>query len=164
MASPQSVIVSPLQSSYLDVAYQLHCQNHIAPWNKNTFSECNQKLYMTLQAINSERFEGYCILHQVCDEVTIMDIAVARTSRRKGIGRKLLQHALDHAKLNNANTVWLEVRASNQAAILLYQKAGFAIQQIRKQYYPTETGTEDGVVMSLNFRALSSSEMGNLHE
>jgi ribosomal-protein-alanine N-acetyltransferase len=48
-----------------------------------------------------------------------------------------------------ASTIFLEVRASNQRAIQLYQMAGFNEIGLRKNYYPTAQGKEHAVIMAL---------------
>ena len=44
-------------------------------------------------------------------------------------------------------TLWLEVRASNAAAIALYESLGFNEATIRRNYYPTADGHEDAIIM-----------------
>ena len=42
-----------------------------------------------------------------------------------------------------------EVRASNVAAIALYESVGFNEATIRRNYYPTADGREDAIIMAL---------------
>jgi len=46
-------------------------------------------------------------------------------------------------------TLWLEVRASNAAAIALYEQLDFNEVSIRRNYYPTKDGKEDAIMMAL---------------
>jgi ribosomal-protein-alanine N-acetyltransferase len=46
-------------------------------------------------------------------------------------------------------TLWLEVRASNTAAIALYESLGFNEATIRRNYYPAKEGREDAIIMAL---------------
>ena len=55
---------------------------------------------------------------------------------------------LTKARLKGAVCATLEVRASNAAAIHLYEDLGFVQSTVRKQYYPDNK--EDAVVMMLN--------------
>jgi [ribosomal protein S18]-alanine N-acetyltransferase len=45
--------------------------------------------------------------------------------------------------------MFLEVRASNQTAISLYESMGFCEMSIRRGYYPANSGREDAVLMGL---------------
>jgi len=46
--------------------------------------------------------------------------------------------------------MFLEVRASNKAAIRLYERAGFEQVSVRRDYYPAVVGREDGLVYILS--------------
>ena len=47
-----------------------------------------------------------------------------------------------------ADTAYLEVRASNRAALALYEGEGFIEDGVRKDYYPAGSGREDALLMS----------------
>jgi ribosomal-protein-alanine N-acetyltransferase len=61
----------------------------------------------------------------------------------------LLKEVIRQANLAHAKTIYLEVRASNQTAIHLYDKHGFNEMSIRKDYYRAKEGREDAVLMGL---------------
>ena len=79
------------------------------------------------------------------DEGQITNIAVHPDHRRKGYGAAITRALLRHAKDAKLESVSLEVRASNTAAIELYKKAGFAEAGRRKGFYAKPT--EDALVM-----------------
>lgn len=81
----------------------------------------------------------------VADEAEIASVCVDPAYRRLGGGRKLLQTLLKRARLSGAQNVYLEVRASNQAAQKLYRCAGFECIGVRKRYYTNPL--EDAVLM-----------------
>lgn len=92
---------------------------------------------------------------QVFDELQIMQIAVARAFRRRG-----LAEAMTHALVDSASdvaVVMLEVRLSNTAARALYTKLGFIESGYRKNYYAVgASGSgEDAVLMELQVHPLS---------
>lgn len=77
---------------------------------------------------------GFAMLSVVMDQAEILNIAIRPQHQKLGSGKRLLQHALE--QLPNAVTdVFLEVRASNRAAIQLYETKGFKLTGRRKQYY-----------------------------
>ncbi|KGK42850.1 hypothetical protein LH51_04125, partial [Nitrincola sp. A-D6] len=61
---------------------------------------------------------------------------------QQGLGRILLQQILDNLSEQGVARLLLEVRASNAAAIALYQCCDLQQDAIRKDYYET---TEPGV-------------------
>ena len=84
--------------------------------------------------------EGYCSFlakeeEEVIDEADITNVAVLPSHRKKGIARKLLKQLLEEAKKQNLHSIYLEVRASNIAAVTLYEHAGFKEVGQRKNYY-----------------------------
>ncbi len=79
------------------------------------------------------------------DEGQITNIAVHPDCRRRGYGAAILHALLRHAKDCHLESVSLEVRASNTAAIALYRGAGFTEAGRRKGFY--QKPTEDALVM-----------------
>ena len=76
--------------------------------------------------------------------MSINNIAVSENYRRKGIARALLQKML--SDLSGADSVTLEVRKSNAAAIALYESFGFERVGERRGFY--EKPTEDALLMT----------------
>ena len=79
------------------------------------------------------------------DEGQITNIAVHPDHRRKGYGAAITRSLLRHAKDAKLESVSLEVRVSNTAAINLYKEAGFVEMGRRKGFY--QKPTEDALVM-----------------
>ena len=79
------------------------------------------------------------------DEGQITNIAVHPDHRRKGYGMAITRALLRHAKDAKLESVSLEVRASNTAAINLYKQVGFCEAGRRKGFY--QKPTEDALVM-----------------
>ena len=92
------------------------------------------------------RIVGYLLYWHVVDEAHVINVAVAPQERRHGIGRALVAHLLHHAKGSGIIKLLLEVRASNEAAIRLYESAGFTKFNVRSRYY---NDGEDAVEMVL---------------
>ncbi|MFI3177939.1 MAG: ribosomal protein S18-alanine N-acetyltransferase, partial [Methylococcaceae bacterium] len=81
-------------------------------------------------------------------EAHILNISVDPVEKNQGIGRKMLENLIDVAR-GRAETVFLEVRPSNTAAIALYEDVGFNEIGVRKGYYPAENGREDAIMLAL---------------
>lgn len=83
-------------------------------------------------------------------EWEIENVAVSADARRHGIGVKLIQAVATQAQHRGAEALILEVRASNQAARGLYERAGFNEAGRRKDYYANPT--EDAIHYRLDLR------------
>jgi [ribosomal protein S18]-alanine N-acetyltransferase len=95
---------------------------------------------------------GYFVAMLVLDEAHLLNLAVSPRYQAQGCGRFLLQAFSLWAQGAGAQTLWLEVRASNARALNLYRRFGFVQQGVRKAYYPVDhtpnSAREDAVVMS----------------
>jgi ribosomal-protein-alanine N-acetyltransferase len=69
--------------------------------------------------------------------------------RRQGYGRRLLNALLFKVQDASAQSVFLEVRPSNHAAMQLYLSAGFREIGIRPAYYQAHDGRENAIVLAL---------------
>jgi ribosomal-protein-alanine N-acetyltransferase len=83
----------------------------------------------------------------IVDEIHIATIATHPDFRQQGIGKKLLSHVLQAAKAEGALTSFLEVRESNNAAIMMYRKFGYVESGRREGYY--KDNDEDAILMTL---------------
>jgi ribosomal-protein-alanine acetyltransferase len=87
---------------------------------------------------------GFIVFRLVAgDEGEILNLAVDPGRRRLGVGMRLLRHAL----AAGAEVWYLEVRASNEAAVQFYRRAGFRAVGTRHRYYSNPV--EDAVVMRM---------------
>ncbi len=115
---------------------------------KNVFRQPGER-YLNFKLTADDRMAAFAITQVVLDEATLFNIAVDPDFQRRGLGRMLLEHLIDELEKRGVVTLWLEVRASNAAAIALYESLGFNEATIRRNYYPTAQGHEDAIIMAL---------------
>jgi ribosomal-protein-alanine acetyltransferase len=98
-----------------------------------------------LVAENNGNVLGFLATRQTApDEREVLNLAVEASARRQGIARALLETAIKQG----IGAVFLEVRASNSAALALYRAAGFRVVGERKRYY--HDPQENGIVMKFD--------------
>ena len=78
-------------------------------------------------------------------DLHILKIATLPEYRRHGLGSKLMAIAEEHAHQMAGETLTLEVRPTNTAAIGLYEALGYERMGVRKGYY---TDDSDALVMT----------------
>ena len=117
------------------------------PWNEEMVSSSIQGTYDHVRILETPEGEiaGYIIYSAVCDSADLLRVAVDAGSRRRGIGRKLMEAMIGDCKNRNVQSIFLEVRESNAAAIAMYEQLGFMKISTRKKYY--DSPVEDGLVM-----------------
>jgi len=128
----------------------LEAQIHAAPWTIGNFRDALAAGYVTRVGERACGIVAYGVLMAAPGEAQILNLSVVPDARREGLGRALLHHLIDEARGLNAGQVFLEVRASNLAAIGLYEAEGFAAVARRLGYYPgaeTDAPREDALVM-----------------
>jgi ribosomal-protein-alanine N-acetyltransferase len=81
----------------------------------------------------------------VFDEIHINNLAIRPQYRQRGIGTALLHHVLAAARQLGARRATLEVRASNDGARRLYERLGFYVAGIRRNYYSNPV--EDALIL-----------------
>ena len=137
-----------LSETHLASILEIEQEANSAPWSERSFrNELGHPHGIFITAIGDGNVVGYGGVWLVVDEAHITNIAVARSHRREGIGRKIMIELLKQAKERGMECSTLEVRKSNEAAIRLYEALGYASTAARKGYYPDNK--EDAVVMWL---------------
>ena len=124
-------------------------QAHSHPMSEKTIASCFGALYHNIGLYKDNQLLGFAIVHQVIDEATLMDICIAPDAQGLGLGRALIDEIINSLKARDAVLLQLEVRASNRNAIELYKKTGFIEVGRRTDYYPTDSGREDAILMEL---------------
>tara|TARA_Y100000590_G_scaffold266442_1_gene299268 strand:- start:2790 stop:3299 length:510 start_codon:yes stop_codon:yes gene_type:complete len=65
----------------------------------------------------------------------VVSFAILEEYRLKGIGKKIVEQAIEGMKVKKCNEAYLEVRTDNQAAIRLYENFGFSKIATLNAYY-----------------------------
>jgi ribosomal-protein-alanine N-acetyltransferase len=122
------------------------------PWSPGIFRDCLLAGYTSLVLEQAGTVIGYGLMSVAAGEAHLLNLALAQSARGQGHGRRLLDHMLDLAQGAGVESLYLEVRPSNRAALDLYQRAGFELIGRRRAYYRAIGGTEDAVVLVRRLR------------
>jgi [ribosomal protein S18]-alanine N-acetyltransferase len=116
------------------------------PWRESTFESLLHRSDADLiAAVADGRLVGYAVCWTVVDQAELGNVAVDVEWRNRGVGRRLVEAALERARRRAAEECFLEVRESNRSAQSLYEKCGFRSIGRRRRYYSNPT--EDALVM-----------------
>ena len=116
------------------------------PWSENSVRyELNNPLSLWIVAVDGDRVVGYVGSQSVLGESDMMNLAVRKEYRRTGIGACLVLELVEKLRATGNYQLTLEVRASNTAAIHLYDKMGFLQVGKRPGYY--HNPKEDALIL-----------------
>lgn len=141
-----SIEIRPARAGDIDRIMVIERENFSVPWPREGFEfelECPESLFFV--AADGDALAGFAILRTAYEEGELFNIAVDTVCRRRGVGRQLLDTVLYEAARKEVKTVFLEVRASNEAAKALYLSRGFEAVGLRRGYY--DKPKEDAIVM-----------------
>lgn len=138
--------VTPMGAAHAAQIAVLERETFSLPWDEASIrAELDNPLSLWLVAAEGETVLGYVGSQTCFDDTDILNVAVRSDCRRRGIAEALMRELERLLPLRGAERITLEVRASNDPAIRLYEKLGYARVGLRKGYY--EKPREDAVIM-----------------
>jgi ribosomal-protein-alanine N-acetyltransferase len=144
----------PLQITQLTSADQIpsvleiEAASFTSPWTREMYlSELENRnvSYCFLASFDNGPAIGFCSFWRVLDELHINNLAVLPDFRHRGVGAELLAFVLNEGARLGALRATLEVRRSNTPALMLYERYGFTVAGIRRDYYTNPQ--EDALIL-----------------
>jgi ribosomal-protein-alanine N-acetyltransferase len=142
------LVIEPLTQADIDDVLALEESAFTNPWTRTMYLaelENAGVSYCFLARDARRRAVGFCSFWRVLDELHINNLAVLPEIRRQGVGKRLLEFVLEKGVELGAKRATLEVRRSNNAARVLYERFGFTVAGVRAAYYSKPV--EDALVL-----------------
>ncbi|WP_370261172.1 ribosomal protein S18-alanine N-acetyltransferase [Limnobacter sp.] len=146
--------IRPMTEADVPAVMLVETQIYEFPWSGRNFIDSMRAGYRLHCMWLDQQLVGYIVLMHVVDEFHLLNISVRADLQGRGHGKHLLLWGLDQARAAGASGMLLEVRPSNTSARALYEKQGFKLIGVRKNYYPAREGREDALVMFKKFSAM----------
>ena len=147
MQVAQRLAVTKMRFDDIDTVQQIEHDIFPTPWPKNAYeselARNPQAQYLVLR--DGDTIVAYGGLWKVGWEAHVTTIGVRGSHQRRGYGTTMFAALIQRAYAVGARWVTLEVRASNDHAVRLYERFGLVAIARRRGYY-TDNG-EDAVVM-----------------
>jgi ribosomal-protein-alanine N-acetyltransferase len=148
--SAQSDVYRAMKLDDLDEVLDIERASFLTPWTPDLFvqefSNRRSRKGVVCRAEDGKVL-GYVIWWVVFEEGHLMNIAVDPAFKRRGVATLMMDNMIARCRKDGVTRISLEVRRSNDAAILLYAKYGFNPVGLRKNYYVDEG--EDAILMDL---------------
>ena len=125
------------------------------PWTREMYEQERRqpdRSFLAVCRTDESGVAGYISFWLIVDEVHINNVAVRPESRGTGVGRRLVEFALEHGARRGAAVALLEVRRSNLTARRLYERLGFRQLGVRTGYYADPV--DDALVLTKDIRNL----------
>lgn len=146
----ERIKIEPMKEEDLPSVMAIEKDSFPVPWSESSFLyelKKNKDVSSLMVARINDLLVGYVCYWLIYKEIHIMNLAVHQAFRRQGIGEALIRTVLKEARSRGGERATLEVRQSNIPAIRLYEKLGFKVIAIRRDYY--DVPREDALVMWL---------------
>lgn len=142
----------PMTLADLDRVLALEVQAYSHPWSRGNFIDSLAAGYQAVLRLGADaQLLGYFLAQPGFQETHLLNLTVAPRHQRQGHGQALVAQLQAWARARGDQALWLEVRASNPAALALYRRLGFMQMGLRKGYYPASgQQREDALVLRLN--------------
>lgn len=142
--------IVPMTIAHIPALAAIETACFSVPWSAAALAEeLDNPHAVFLVAAEGDRVLGYVGMHHLLDEGFITNVAVSPDARRRGVAGRLLAALDAYGRLNGLYRLTLEVRASNAAAIALYEGAGYVADGVRPGFYSHPI--EDAVIYSRYF-------------
>lgn len=141
-----SLSIRSLQVGDLDAVVAIETLTSVHPWSLAQF---HQSIEQAAVLVSERQVLGYAVISTAANEAEIHNIAVVPEFQSRGLGSFLLDHSIGTLPAEILK-LYLEVRVSNFTAIRLYTNRRFQKVGERRDYYRTEYGCEDALVMRLD--------------
>lgn len=121
------------------------------PWCEDDFIRClRQRNCIGMVAEYDDRVVGFMIYELHKTRLHIMNFAVSRDFRRRGVGRQMLGKLIGKLSHQRRTRIMLEVRETNLAAQLFFRAEGFRAVSVLRDFY--DDTTEDAYLMQYRYR------------
>jgi len=148
MDNPQQIDFRQMTAEDLNDVMQVELTVYPYPWTKGILGDCIRTGYDCWVITDQQKIIGHGVLSVAAGESHLLNLAVSPDYQGQGIGRQMLAHLMDIARVKSADMILLEVRPSNKAAIHIYESIGFNEIGCRKAYYPAPKGKEDALLLA----------------
>lgn len=135
--SGKSFLIRRARAEDVDAVAAIEAAAFSNPWHPHTFRSLihqNRALITVAEAPWGEIL-GYSVAWWVMEQGELANLAVKEEHRGRGIGAALLDRVLLDLQEAGVESLFLEVRMSNQGALALYRSRGFTQVALRRDYY-----------------------------
>lgn len=163
--SGKKISLRAMNEADIDAVVEIEKSVNPSPWSVGNFrssvnkGDCVLVAEELLEAASSKQANkkeqkseilAYAVFSTGGGEAEVLIIAVTKKLQQQGAAKKILTYYIESVT-GDIENIFLEVRASNQAAINLYDGLGFNQVGLRPSYYPKSDSSkarEDALIFA----------------
>ncbi len=138
----------PATEEDLEQTAKIDAGSNQPPWSEEAFrqelSKAHSHFWVVTDNETDKKVLAYGVFSFPGEQAHLVTFAVDPALRRQGLATYLLRQIIAFVMRKNGESMILEVRKGNQAAVALYQKLGFLVIRTLPNFYPDG---EDAFVM-----------------
>lgn len=143
--------IRPATEHDIDRVHEIELAQNPTPWSREALAaELNEKsahFWVITDDETDEIIYGYLIFRFVAGVAHLLQVGVDPRIHKAGYGGKLMRAMINFMLKQGGESIYLEVRKSNENAVAFYQHLGFVIVAAKPNFY------SDGAdAYSLSFR------------
>jgi ribosomal-protein-alanine N-acetyltransferase len=150
MESPTAMSPRPASVDDLPAILEIERESHPEPWSEIHFQKELDTPYSRVMVLTDDETDsivlGYLVYWLQAEGVSLLNITIAPKWRGLGLSRLLMSTMINEAVREEIPRIILEVRASNEQAIGVYEHIGFKRTHERKGFY---SNGETAIVMEV---------------
>ena len=156
LMNQRTIEISHMVMDDIEEVLSIENSSFLLPWSRDVFLRefqipISRILVAKIQKDRDTEIAGYVIYWIMAGEVQIHKIAVREDIRKSGIASLIMAEMLRLSREEGALLCTLEVGQANENAKKLYEKFGFVVTAVRKNYY-RESG-DDALTMCLDLKS-----------
>ena len=146
MGSLNNPSVTRFSAAHVAAVAEIERNTFSEPWSENSLMLlCTEEYPSFVLTDEGGDVLGYISSARALDELQMINLAVRSDCRGKGFAKLLLSSLDEFCREEKIESISLEVRQSNVAAISLYEKQGYQAVGQRRGFY--RLPTENAVIM-----------------
>ena len=142
-----TITIAPMRHWHLRDVHSIDTKVYPRPWSlalwRQEIAMLDTRHYIVAESDGC--VVGHAGIMYVMNEGHVTTVAVDPQWQGRSIATRLMSALCHHARTRKTSALTLEVRVSNERAIALYRRFGFAPAGVRKNYYSEIN--EDALVM-----------------
>lgn len=139
-------IIRAMEMTDIPQILEIEQQSFTKPWTQGMLeSELNNPISHNLVIEEAGKITAYIGYWMVLDEIHLLNVAVRKSERGRGLSKFLMHAMVMHGKENDCKTIVLEVRENNTEARGLYRSMRFKDVGRIANYYPEDQ--QDAIIM-----------------